>query len=128
MQLNPLATLSTILILLTGCSSSSDHANPLTPVESAEPPTIWQFAGTQWTRTETATDSDWAVLQKFFEQQPRYAESAEFTGNPILYRNSGNQRLYLWINPAVDGSSWQLVRQQGQQFHRESGTGTPWQS
>lgn len=128
MQVKAHALLCAMLTLSAGCGSSTSPETPLQALPSSAPPAVWKFAATEWTRTDNAADADWAVLRKFFEQHPSYAESAEFAGDPVLYRNSAKERLYLWIRPVVDGFAWQLIRQHGPKYHHESGTGIPWQS
>ena len=128
MQLKKLGLLCTACILFAGCGRSSDNAEPLAASSSTDPPPVWSYSGTVWNLADTADHADWAALSKFFEQHPSYTDSAEFAGEPAVYRGSSGSRLFIWIRPVVDGFAWQLIRQQGHKFHQESGTGNPWDS
>ncbi|MFM7040192.1 MAG: hypothetical protein ACKO2L_21000 [Planctomycetaceae bacterium] len=109
-----------------GCGlSGHEDVDPLT-ADSIQAPDSWTFSGTTWTRTLTPADDDWKVLKVFFEQHPGYADSADLAGEPLVYRATGSDRLFIWTQAAVGGSRWQLIRKQGGRFFQDFGTDVPW--
>jgi len=107
-----------------GWSGSDDVAPLVTPAAAA--PESFPFSGTTWTRTAAPSDDDWNVLKLFFQQYPNYADSADFAGEPFVFRSNGSDRMFIWTQPAVQGSRWQLVRRQGGRFFQDFGEGVPW--
>lgn len=118
-----------LLLLLTvsaGCGwSGGDDVSPLAAV-SMPAPDSWSFSGTTWTRISAPSDDDWKVLKTFFDGQPGYTDSADLTGEPLVYRSAGSGHMFIWIHPAVTGSRWQLIRRQHGRFFQDSGTDLPW--
>lgn len=122
--------LAEVLVLLfcmlpAGCGLSDDAASPLTAA-AVQAPDAWSFSGTRWTRTTDPVEDDWKVLRTFFDQHPGYGDSADLAGQPIVYRSTGADRMFVWTQPALDGTKWQLVRRQGNRFYQDFGAGVPW--
>ena len=120
------AALCLFTAAIAGCGwSGSDDVAPLvTPAAAA--PDSFPFSGTTWTRAAAPSDDDWNVLKLFFQQHPNYADSAHFAGEPFVFRSNGSDRMFIWTQPAVQGSRWQLVRRQGGRFFQDFGEGVPW--
>lgn len=108
---------------LHGCGQ--DTAEPLPTVALISVPDDFQMSNKKWALQEQMETADTVCLARFFQNNKEFAGSPELEGKPVLFRSGKKDRLFFWLQPAIDEDRWRCVCYENGKYDMKDGTGSP---
>ena len=121
--ITPLLLVAVCCCCFSSCSSSDveSTSNGQAVSFSAE----FEEAGTKWTKSATATESDLKMLSGYFMKNSSLVENPHIAGDPTLYTSPNGTKRFYWGRHGAETPEWLYVQFEGRNVTVQEGAGPP---